>query len=168
MCVCVSAHVCVCAPPKPPPTVTDARLFMCEVWEEWLVGRWGACEKGGVCVVCCGWVWAVVECEELHLSDCADMRVNVFAYTGICVRTCPHLRVLYRFNCTGSQIRTCYQDSYTRQPKPAVPQPEHNRWGGCGSGSRANDELIVATEVTIAGYSLFRIMTQSRRLMPLR
>lgn len=28
------------------------------------------------------------EARRLHLSGCADMRVNVFAYVGICARTC--------------------------------------------------------------------------------
>lgn len=46
---------CACVCTCDPPTVTDARLFMCEVWECW-VGRWvdmhvfaSACVKGSVC-----------------------------------------------------------------------------------------------------------------------
>lgn len=66
-------------------------------------------------------------------------------------------------NHAGSQP-VMYEVPYTQKPKTAVPEPEHNR---C-SGSRANDELIILKEVTIVGYSLFRIMTQSQRLMALR
>lgn len=64
-CVCVFArvHVCVCVTPP----VTDARLFMCEVWE-CRVGRWvdtrvfaSACVKGrSVCGFVVGGFGAVV------------------------------------------------------------------------------------------------------------
>lgn len=61
------ARGCVCVTPPP---VTDARLFMCEVWECW-VGRWvdthvfaSACAKGSVCVGGWGGVFVVLGFEQ--------------------------------------------------------------------------------------------------------
>jgi len=97
-CVCVSEYLhvgvracmCVCMYAWPPPAVTDARLFLWEVWEG-CVGRWVdmrvlavACVKGSV--------WAVTWYEKLHLSKYADMPVNVFAYTGTCACVCTRTR----------------------------------------------------------------------------
>lgn len=54
--VCLCLHVCtrMC---MGDPLVTDARLFMCEVWKRWVVGRWvdthvfaSVCVMGSVCV----------------------------------------------------------------------------------------------------------------------
>lgn len=143
--------------------MTDARLFMCEA-QEGRVGRWDA--SGGKCAgVCCGWV-GVARRERPHLSKCADMRVNAFAYTGICARTCLYLG---EFDSAESQNETCAlqlpHPKKKYRPRTAARQMGQRRRR---SGRRANDELMVAKEAAVGAHSLFGIMTQSRRLRVLR
>ena len=56
VCLAVFVFACVHVCVRVTPLVTDARLFMCEVWECCLVGRWvdthvlaSACVKRSVC-----------------------------------------------------------------------------------------------------------------------
>lgn len=99
------------------------------------------------------------------MSKCADMRVNAFAYTGICARTCLYLG---EFDSAGSQNENLC--SSTPPQKKYRPRTTARQMGQRrrGSGRRANDELMVAKEAAVVAHSLFGIMTQSRRLRVLR
>lgn len=116
-CMCVRTHMCVCVcacdpHPTPPPPVTDARLFMCKVWE-CCVGRWAdmhvfvsACVKVCVCVCACGlrsgvmWETALVRMCR-HACECICILRHMCVHVSVPAHTLS--------KCVRSQLRTSYQ-----------------------------------------------------------
>ena len=140
--MCVWVCLCLPPPPAPPPApptpVTDARLFMCEVWE-CRVGRWAedmhvfasACVNGSVC----GYLW--VGLSSSIIRETALVRMCRHVCECICIRghMCAHVSVPAHTpsNCTGSQMRTCYPSSINTQNPKLLSQNQSITDGGAAA-----------------------------------